>query len=184
LSCAAARFGVSIVGGETSSTPGPATISVSVAGFVEKDRLVSRRGGKIGDDLFVTGRLGGALRHKHLRFVPRIDESRWLTQNFSVHAMIDLSDGLGTDLPRLAHASKVGFKIDLLSLPLSPGCQIDNAVSDAEDYELLFAISPRDCDKLHKLWRRKFPNLALTRIGNLTSNVKHQTLPRGYVHFQ
>ena len=97
---------------------------------MEKDRLVSRRGGKIGDDLFVTGRLGGALRHKHLRFVPRIDESRWLTQNFSVHAMIDLSDGLGTDLPRLTHASKVGFKIDLLSLPLSPGCQIDNAVFD------------------------------------------------------
>src|ERR1017187_3008625 len=109
---AAARFGVSIVGGETSSTRGPIVISVSVVGFVEKNRWVSRNGGKVGDDLFVTGRLGRATREKHLRFVPRIEESRWLTKNFSVHAMMDLSDGLGADLPRLAKASKVGFKID------------------------------------------------------------------------
>ncbi|MDQ2824752.1 MAG: thiamine-phosphate kinase, partial [Verrucomicrobiota bacterium] len=99
LNRAAARFDVGIVGGETSSTSGPTSISVSVSGFVEKRRWVSRGGGKVGDDLFVTGRLGGSSRGKHLRFVPRIEESRWLTKNFSVHAMIDLSDGLGADLP-------------------------------------------------------------------------------------
>src|SRR5438552_18643004 len=113
LGRAANRFGVSIVGGETSSTPGPIAISTSVAGFVEKDCWVSRRGGKAGDDVFVTGRLGGALKQKHLRFIPRIAESRWLTNNFSIHAMMDLSDGLGADLPRLARASKVGFKIQM-----------------------------------------------------------------------
>src|SRR5438270_1175595 len=75
---AARRFDVSIVGGETSSTPGEIAISTSVIGFVEKHRAVSRRGGKPGDDLFVTGRLGGALRQKHLQFMPRIVESRWL----------------------------------------------------------------------------------------------------------
>src|SRR6266700_4175571 len=127
---AAARFKVSIVGGETSSTRGPIAVSVSVVGFVEKNRWVSRCSGKVGDDLFVTGQLGGAIKRKHLHFVPRIAESRWLTKNFSIHAMIDLSDGLGIDLPRLARASKVGFKIDINLLPRSRGCNIDNAVSD------------------------------------------------------
>ncbi len=184
LSRAAARFDVSIVGGETSGTRGPIAISVSIAGFVEKKRWTSRRGGEPGDDLFVTGRLGGALGKKHLRFVPRIFEARWLTENFSVHAMMDLSDGLGADLPRLARASKVGFEIDVEHLPVNPGANIKSAIVDGEDYELLFAISPRDSRHLRQSWRKQFPKLALTRIGNLTSNLKHQTLPGGYVHFQ
>jgi thiamine-monophosphate kinase len=183
---AARQFDVSIVGGETSSTRGPIVISVSVAGFVERNRWLSRRGGKVGDDLFVTGQLGGAVKQKHLRFIPRIAESRWLTKNFSVHAMMDLSDGLGVDLPRLAKASKVGFKIEMENLPLAPGAKIDNAISEGEDYELLFAVSPRDRPRLQRAWKRKFPKLALTRIGQLhqRSNTKRQTLPGGYVHFQ
>jgi thiamine-monophosphate kinase len=183
---AARRFKVSIVGGETSSTPGPTAISVSVVGFVEKDRWVTRRGGKNGDDLFVTGRLGGAMTRKHLQFVPRIVESRWLTKNFSIHAMMDLSDGLGADLPRLARASKVGFRIDVENLPLNRGAKIDNAISEGEDYELLFAISPRDRDRLEREWQKKFPKLPLTRIGQLNqkSKIRNQKLPGGYVHFQ
>ena len=186
LKRAAARFHVSIVGGELSRTSGPAAISVSVAGFVEKKRWMSRRSGKAGDDLFVTGRLGGAIKGKHLRFVPRIVESRWLTENFPIHAMMDLSDGLGADLPRLARASKVGFKVDLEKLPLNRGVKIDNAITDGEDYELLFAVSPRDRARLQKEWRRKFPKLPLTRIGRLNrrSENRNQQLPRGYVHFQ
>src|SRR5207253_6241683 len=151
---AANRFKVSIVGGETSSTPGPVAISTSVVGFVERSRAVSRRGGKAGDDLFVTGRLGGALSQKHLEFVPRIVESRWLTDNFSIHAMMDLSHGLGPDLPRLARASKLGFKIDTKKLPLTRGANINDAISEGEDYELLFAISPRYNDRLVRSWRR------------------------------
>jgi thiamine-monophosphate kinase len=183
---AAKRFDVSIVGGETSSTSGPVAISTAVAGFVENDRWMSRRGGKRGDDLFVTGHLGGALKQKHLRFVPRIVESRWLTENFSVHAMIDLSDGLGVDLPRLARASKVGFKIDAARLPLTRGATINGAISEGEDYELLFAISPRDRKQLEREWQKKFPRLPLTRIGSLSqrSIKNHQLFPRGYVHFQ
>jgi thiamine-monophosphate kinase len=186
LNNAAAQFGVSIVGGETSSTPGPMTISVSVAGFVEKSRFVSRCGGRVGDNLFVTGRLGGAPRQKHLRFVPRIAESRWLTEHFPIHAMIDLSDGLGADLPQLAHASEVGFEVDTQTLPLNRGCKIDNALSDGEDYELLFAISRRDRERLERAWRKRFPKLPLTRIGRLNSKFEIRTsnLPRGYVHFQ
>src|SRR5438876_8001538 len=183
---AARRFDVSIVGGETSSTPGEIAISTSVIGFVEKHRAVSRRGGKPGDDLFVTGRLGCALRQKHLQFIPRIVESRWLTKNFSLHAMMDLSDGLGTDLPRLARASKVGFKIDMENLPLTRGAKINDALSEGEDYELLFAISQRDRSRLQHRWAKKFPNLPLTRIGSLSQlSAKHdQLLPRGYAHFQ
>jgi len=187
LNRAASRFGVAIVGGETSATRGPAVISVSVSGFVEKNRWISRSGGKRGDDLFVTGRLGGSLLEKHLRFVPRINESRWLTKNFHVHAMMDLSDGLGADLPRLAKASKLGFKIDKEALPLAPGAKIDNAISDGEDYELLFAISPRHRARLEKSWRKKFPKLLLTRIGSLTKRLNVSTtqlLPGGYLHFQ
>jgi thiamine-monophosphate kinase len=187
LKRAARRFGVSIVGGETSSTVGPAMISVSVAGRVERSRWVSRGGGKARDYLFVTGRLGGAIRGKHLRFVPRIEESRWLTANFGVHAMMDLSDGLGADLPRMARASKVGFQIDREMLPLAPGATIEQAISDGEDYELLFAISAHNSRRLQRAWPKKFPKVRLTRIGSLTprsANIARQQLKRGYVHFQ
>jgi thiamine-monophosphate kinase len=194
---AANRCEVSIVGGETSNTPGPIAISVTVIGFVEKARAASRRGGRPGDELFVTGRLGGALKQKHLKFLPRIAESRWLTKNFSIHAMMDLSDGLGGDLPRLARASKVGFDIQLENLPVAPGATIDNAISEGEDYELLFAISPRQRTRLEREWRRKFPKLSLTRIGSLNRKspitdakqrpgfpIANRKLARGYVHFQ
>jgi len=183
---AAKRFEVSIVGGETSSTPGPIAISTSVAGLVEKNRWISRRGSKAGDDLFVTGRLGGALKKKHLQFIPRIVESRWLTKNFSIHAMMDLSDGLGTDLPRLTAASKVGFKIQLQNLPLRRGAKINDAISEGEDYELLFAISRHQSKRLQKEWRRKFPRLPLTNIGCLVpqSAIRNPQLKGGYVHFQ
>jgi thiamine-monophosphate kinase len=183
---AAKRFKVSIVGGEMSGTSGPVAISVSVVGFVERNRCVSRRGGKAGDDLFVTGRLGGAVKKKHLQFIPRIVESRWLTRNFPVHAMMDLSDGLGADLPRLAKASRVGFTIEMENLPLARGAKIDNAISEGEDYELLFAISPRERTRLEREWPKKFRKLPLTRIGRLNpqSAIGNPQLRSGYVHFQ
>ena len=186
LGRAAKRFKVSIVGGEMSTTPGSVAISVGVVGFVERDRRVSRRGGKAGDDLFVTGRLGSAVKQKHLQFVPRIAESRWLTKNFSIHAMMDLSDGLGADLPRLARASRVGFTVEKDNLPLTRGATIDEAISEGEDYELLIAISPRDRNRLQREWRKKFPKLPLTRIGCLKpeSAIRNPQLKSGYVHFQ
>jgi thiamine-monophosphate kinase len=186
LGRAAKRFKVSIVGGEMSSTPGPVVISVTVVGFVERDRCLSRRGAKVGDDLFVTGRLGGAVKQKHLHFIPRIVESRWLTRNFPVHAMMDLSDGLGADLPRFAKASRVGFVVEIENLPLARGVKIDDAISEGEDYELLFAISPRERTRLQREWRKKFRKLPLTRIGRLNpqSAIRNPQLKGGYVHFQ
>jgi thiamine-monophosphate kinase len=179
-------FDVSIVGGETSATRGPVVISVSVTGVVEKDRWVGRGGGKAGDEVFVTGKLGGSLGGRHLTFVPRIAESRWLTANFKVHAMMDLSDGLGADLPRLARASGVGFEIDEEALPLNRGCSSRQAISDGEDYELLFAIAAADSASLVRRWRKNFPNVALTRIGllNRKSKIENRKFPRGYLHFR
>ena len=186
LQRAAARFEVAIVGGETSATKGPLVISISAIGYVEKARCVRRSVGKAGDVLFVTGKLGGSGKGRHLKFIPRIDEARWLTQHFRIHAMMDLSDGLGADLPRLAKASGVGFAIEESALPRHRGCSIQQAISDGEDYELLFALAPNEADALEKKWRKKFPRLSLTRIGRLT---RHPSLvPRhslhGFLHFQ
>jgi thiamine-monophosphate kinase len=186
LARAARRFEVSIVGGETSSTSGPAAITVAVIGQVEKKRWVSRHGGKPGDQLFVTGRLGRSITGKHLRFIPRIEESRWLTANFPIHAMMDLSDGMGADLPRLARASGVGFEIDETALPRARGATVKNAITDGEDYELLFAISARESEKLRRRWAAKFPRLQLTRIGSLTKprSGRRPQFKSGYVHFR
>jgi thiamine-monophosphate kinase len=183
---AARAFDVAIVGGETSATRGPVVVSISVTGFVEKDRWVGRAGGKPSDEVFVTGKLGGSLAGRHLRFVPRIAESRWLTENFPIHAMMDLSDGLGADLPRLARASGVNFEVDESTLPRNRGCSIPDAISNGEDYELLFAIAPKDSPLLPARWAKKFPNVGLTRIGRLNrkSKIENRKFPSGYVHFQ
>ena len=183
---AARAFEIAVVGGETSNIKGPAVISVSVTGVVEKNRWVGRAGGKPGDELFVTGRLGGSQRGRHLKFVPRLSESRWLTENFRVNAMMDLSDGLGADLPRLAGASQVGFEIDRNALPRNTGCSIAQAISDGEDYELLFAIAPQHSSLLTSRWKKKFRKLPLTRIGRLNgkSKIENRKFPSGYLHFQ
>lgn len=186
LQRAADRFGVVVVGGETSSTRGPTVISVSALGSVEKKRCVRRNGGKAGDILFVTGKLGGSAQGRHVKFIPRIAEARWLSAHFRVHAMMDLSDGLGADLPRLAEASGLGFEIQEATLPRHRGCSIAQALNDGEDYELLFALSPNEAAALEKKWRKQFPRLPLTRIGRLTRRsalVTDHSL-HGYVHFQ
>jgi thiamine-monophosphate kinase len=184
LNQAASNYGVNLVGGETSRSPGPVFISVALTGKVEKERLVARSGGKIGDRLYVTGRLGGSLRGKHLSFEPRLAESRWLTENFRLHAMIDLSDGLGSDLPRLAKASGTGFEIDFSALPKNEGCSVEQALADGEDYELLFAASDDDGAKLEADWKKAFPELPLTRIGRLTEQKGDLLSKPGYDHFR
>lgn len=179
----AARYGVAIVGGETARSPGPMFISVMLSGEVERRRCVFRSGGQPGDRLFVTGRLGGSLAGRHLIFEPRVEEARWLARNFHLHAMMDLSDGLGADLPRMARASRCGFLLDEPALPLHAGCTAAQAFSDGEDYELLFALPPRHAPRLKALWPRHFPRLPLTEIGELTAPSRKSAPLRGYDHF-
>lgn len=173
---AARRFGVSVVGGETARSPGPLFINVALTGWVERGRCILRSGGRPGDLLYVTGKLGGSIAGKHLDFMPRLAEARWLTANFPLHAMMDLSDGLGADLPRLAAASRCGYAIDA-PLPAHKGQTPENALHDGEDYELLFALAPRHGARLEKTWRNQFPRLPLSRIGRLT-----QPPPRSAPH--
>ncbi len=186
LRTAARRFGVSIVGGETSRSPGPAFISIALTGEVERVRCVTRAGGRAGDFLYVTGRLGGSRAAKHLDFIPRLAEARWLTGNFRIRAMMDLSDGLAADLPRLAKMSGCGFEISEEKIPRNRGCTTAQALGDGEDFELLFAVRPADSARLEAKWRAKFPNLPLTQIGKLTrgaARAKRKPKYRGYDHF-
>lgn len=181
---AAAEFGVSIVGGETARAPSGLVISIALTGRVRRKCLATRSGGQPGDAIFVTGKLGGSIAGKHLDFYPRTKEAEWLTRKFPIHAMMDLSDGLGTDLPRLADASGVGYQIIPGRLPLTDGCTERNAVADGEDYELLFAIHPNDAATLPLRWVRRFPYVALTRIGKLVESTEGRTpLDPGFLHF-
>lgn len=174
----ARKFGIAIAGGETARSPGPVFISVALTGEVERGRCVTRSGGRPGDVLFVTGRLGGTLAGKHLDFTPRLAEARWLAGHFRPRAMMDLSDGLGADLPRLARASGCGFELG--AIPCAPGVSREEALSGGEDFELLFALPPRRAARLERAW--PFRRLPLTRVGVLTANKSFQSL-HGFDHF-
>jgi thiamine-monophosphate kinase len=181
------EFGFSLVGGETTRAPGrkaSVLINVAMTGEVEAARLVTRAGAKLGDALFVTGALGGSLVGRHLSFTPRLVEARWLVENFRPHAMMDLSDGLAKDLPRLAAASQVGYEIDLARLPRHRGCSTEQALGDGEDYELLFSLASSSVTALEIAWKKAFPHVRLTRIGHVCKKGQTTTLAGGYEHFR
>ncbi len=175
-------FGV--CGGETSRCDGPRAIIVSMLGRVAAKDVVRRSGGRAGDRLFVTGRLGGSfVSGRHLTFVPRVREAQWLVQNVRPTAMMDLSDGLAADLPRLAKASGVGFSLWRERLPLHEGSDPQAGLSDGEDYELLFAAEPTRLPD-PRAWVEAFPEVSLTEIGLLTEQGVGDSLAEdGYHHF-
>jgi thiamine-monophosphate kinase len=163
------RFGASLAGGETVSVPqgAPMMLSVAATGTVARRALVLRSGGRPGDVLAVTGRLGGSIGGHHLKFVPRVEEAGWLASRFRLRAMMDLSDGLAADLPRLARASGCGFELDRAAVPRRRGCTVKQALGDGEDYELLVALPARSWDRVGAAWRERFPMVPLTGIGRL-----------------
>jgi len=179
-SCLKQHGGV-IVGGETTSLPDgtPTMVSVAGKGRVARANLITRSGGRPGDNIYVTGRLGGSIHGKHLDFTPRLREAAWLVNNNRITAMMDLSDGLAKDLPRLAQMSGVSFKLGRNSLPCSEGSTLEQAIDDGEDYELLFTSS----DDLKPAWRKKFPELEITRIGTLLEGAG-DSIEGGWDHFQ
>jgi thiamine-monophosphate kinase len=181
---AAGKFGVSIVGGETVRSPGSVFISVALTGEVRKKNLRLRSGGHPGDLICVTGRLGGSLKSgRHLRFQPRLAEGRWLGGQRGVTAMMDLSDGLGSDLPKLARESNCSFRLAPDLLPRLQGITVVEALSDGEDYELLLTISPKHWPDLQARWDSASPRLPLTPIGVMLPPGDQSTLlPAGYDH--
>lgn len=160
----AETYGVSIVGGETAGGP-LVMVSVSLTGKVREGCVLRRDGAKAGDVIAVTGRLGGSITGHHLNFLPRVAEAGWLADSQQVQAMMDLSDGLAKDLPRMAKASGLEFVLDEGTLPVNAGCSAAQAWGDGEDYELMLAIPAEAWGGLAAAWAGQFPEVLLTRIG-------------------
>ena len=179
LQAVAQTFGCQIVGGDTTHVKHEQFVVVALVGDVEKTRITLRRGAKVGDSVLVTGTLGGSLRGKHLTFTPRINEARWLVTHFPVHAMIDLSDGLSSDLQRLVEASPsgTGFEVHAAEIPIAPAARgrLAAALNDGEDFELLFTIDPRHVTALRRKWARRF-RAELTEIGRVVRSRRPVTL--------
>ena len=192
---------VNIVGGETTSLS-QLTLSISLIGRASKPIL--RTGSAVGDAIFVSGELGGSLAGHHLNFTPRLKEARWLSDQDIVHAMIDLSDGLATDLRHLL-SDETGAELLTRALPIRRAAKErarDNpsgktallaALTDGEDYELLFTVSSKDAVPLLDGWKSAFPETPLHCIGKITDQpgialrddkgVKPLTL-HGYDHLE
>ena len=192
---------VNIVGGETTSLS-QLTLSISLIGKASKPIL--RTGSAVGDAIFVSGELGGSLAGHHLNFDPRLKEARWLSDQDIVHAMIDLSDGLATDLRHLL-SDQTGAELLTRALPIRRAAKErarDNpsgktallaALTDGEDYELLFTVSSKDAVPLLDGWKSAFPETPLHCIGKITDQpgialrddkgVKPLTL-HGYDHLE
>ena len=172
-------FACPIVGGDTTAAD-VLTVSVTVIGrlAVAQGRFLQRSTARSGDLLIVTGPLGGAYNPetgggRHLRPNPRLDIGQWLAQRDFVHAAMDISDGLLVDATRMAEASGLGLLLFGTKVPLHPDIDtwtdgVRAAMTDGEDYELLFSISPEHWPNLVVAW--PFGDHALvTQVGMLRS---------------
>lgn len=199
---AAAAFDVNLVGGDTTRWSSPLAIDVAVVAAPHPGiDPITRFGAKVGDGLFVTGRLGGSGLGRHLDFTPRITEAMRLAQSLgeSLHAMIDISDGLSLDLWRLCQASGVGATLweVLLRVLVSQDAKqladqdgtppLTHLLTDGEDFELLLAVAG-DRETLARCERLGVPILP---IGTITEKglALEQTdgnvvalEPKGFVH--
>lgn len=201
----ARKYNIAIAGGETTTSPERVIISVSLIGIVEKERCVFRTGAKAGDAIFVTGELGGSIEGKHLEFEPRVNEANWLVQNFKPTSMIDISDGLATDLRHITVEHGLGAELLASAIPISPVAKrrahqssvakpaLTAALTDGEDFELLFTISPSSAVKLLDAWKKQFPLVKISCIGKVlpdkvfkirTKNGIFDVTEHGYIHFQ
>jgi thiamine-monophosphate kinase len=180
---AADRYGVNLVGGETTLAQ-QLFLNVALLGECRGHRPVLRSGAKAGDSIFVTGRLGATQARRHLAFEPRLAEGCWLAQHGMASALMDLSDGLGADLPRLAEASRVDFRIDPETIPLAPGATLQMALNDGEDYELLFTTSSYHAKTLKKKWPFKTPLHCIGVIRPRRRKSARPELAHGFDHFK
>jgi len=200
----ARRCDVAIAGGETTTNPERLLVSISLLGSVSRGKVLLRSGAQPGDAIFVTGELGGSLAGKHLEFEPRLSEARWLAQQFQIHSMIDVSDGLAGDLPHLLNASGVGAELLASSIPISREARraaksstpakpaLLAALTDGEDFELLFTVASPDAVQLLDAWKKQYPRTSLSCIGKITTargvairdkNGLRPLTVHGYEHF-
>jgi len=166
----AREFDVALAGGDTNSWDGPLVISITVLGEPAGRGPVRRSGARAGDWILVTGAFGGSIAGHHLDFTPRVREGLLLAENHDVHSMIDVSDGLAADLHHILDESRVGAMLFADRIPISAAAlgtddgrtSLDHALSDGEDFELIFTVSAETAQAL--LVTRPF-DTPLTHIG-------------------
>jgi thiamine-monophosphate kinase len=152
----AEQFGVTIAGGDTNSWDGPLVISITLLGDPPAGGPVLRSGAQVGDWILVTGALGGSLAGRHLSFVPRVEEALVLHAAAELHSMIDVSDGVASDLRHILRESGVGGIVRGGSVPISdnvdrslpPETRLLRALTDGEDFELLFTANVESAQQL------------------------------------
>jgi thiamine-monophosphate kinase len=188
-------FDTAIIGGDTNSWDGPLVINVTLLGEATQRGAVRRKGARAGDWLLVTGPLGGSILGKHLNFTPRVREALALHEAAPLHAMIDISDGLAADVAHLGSESGVGVVLRADAIPVADAARalddgrspLEHALSDGEDFELLFAVSPSDAQNL----LRTPPIAGLAVIGECVAEIglwleekgqRRPLPPLGYVH--
>lgn len=175
LSQVAERYQVALIGGDTNAWDGPLVVSVTVLGESAGRGCVRRSGALPGDVIFVTGPLGGSLRGRHLRPTARVDEALALNALVPIHAMIDVSDGLVSDLGHILEESgDLGAVIEEPLIPVHADAVVasgqdgrsplDHALADGEDFELCLTVDPGDADLLESSLPRGFP---LIRVGTI-----------------
>jgi thiamine-monophosphate kinase len=196
-----------LLGGDTTATPGPFSVSITAIGETPKGTMIPRGGAKPGDDIWVTGTIGDAAigldtiragtADAHLKRRYRVPEPRVAfgpSLRGLAHAAIDVSDGLLADLGHLARVSRVAADIDATAVPRSPSARkhgdLARALTGGDDYEILFAAPQAAAAKIRAAARRA--NTAVTCIGTIVTGkagairVAGATLPRaraGFTHF-
>jgi thiamine-monophosphate kinase len=166
----AREFDVALAGGDTNSWDGPLVISITVLGEPSARGPVLRSGARAGDWILVTGEFGGSIAGHHLEFTPRVREGLLLAENYDVHAMIDVSDGLAADLHHVLDESRLGALLFADRIPISAAARattdgkspLEHALSDGEDFELIFTVAPETAQALLALPPFDTP---LTHIG-------------------
>jgi thiamine-monophosphate kinase len=203
-------FQMTLAGGDVAQSPSGILTDIVVVGSVPKGKAVLRSGAKPGDRIYVTGELGGSAAALKLLFAgrklrpadfphhfhpqPRLAVGEFLRQKRLASAMIDISDGLSTDLAHICEESGVGAEIQADAIPLAnigkPGRPVDlnSALHGGEDYELLFSVPPA----------RRVPSqiagVQITQIGHITrrkhvilineQGMGHELRPQGWEHFK
>ncbi len=165
----AEKYKISVCGGDLatlSSTQGVCTLTIT--GWVDKNNECLRSNAKAEQYLYATGVFGNSYNsNHHINFIPRLDESKFLAGKYT-NTMIDVSDGLLIDAQRIAIASNLGIELDIEKIPLRKNANIADALTDGEDYELLFAVAAEKTQRLESLWN--FKNTQLSKIGIFTKN--------------
>lgn len=192
----AEEFETNIIGGDTNTWDGPLTLSITLIGQATGTGPVKRRGAKINDWIFVTGSLGGSILGHHLDFKPRVREAQQMHQSVELHSMIDISDGLAQDLHHICEESQCGAVLIAEQIPIHDSAHklndgqppLQHALSDGEDFELVFTVSPEDGQRLLQI--QPIDGITLHHIGKILDkgywleqdSQRRQLEPKGYSH--